>query len=175
MTPAAPELKIRAMAIRQIRKYPDPVLKKAATSIPEISEEICTLADDMLETMRAAHGIGLAANQVGIPLRIITLEGGLGNENPPLVLINPEIVERDSEEVAEEGCLSLPGFYETFKRARQVKVRALTLDGKELVIECGGLLARACQHEIDHLDGVLLVDHLSPIKKQLFRKEYLKE
>jgi peptide deformylase len=163
------------MALRPIRTYPDPVLKKVATSVSDISEEVCALADDMLETMRAARGIGLAANQIGVPLRVITLEGGLGNENPPLVLINPEIVDRDAEESGEEGCLSLPGFYETFKRARQVKVKAMTLDGNEVVVECGGLLARACQHEIDHLNGLLLVDHLSPIKRQLFRKEYLKE
>jgi peptide deformylase len=163
------------MAIHPIRKYPDPVLKKVAAEVSGITEEVCALADDMLETMRAARGIGLAANQIGVSLRVITLEGGLGNENPQLVLINPEIVERDAEEIAEEGCLSLPGFYETFKRARQVKVRALTLEGKELMMECEGLLARACQHEIDHLNGLLLVDHLSPVKRQLFRKEYLKE
>jgi peptide deformylase len=175
LTTAPPELKIRRMAIHPIKKYPDPVLKKVAARVCDISEEVRALADDMLETMRAAHGIGLAANQIGVPLRVITLEGGLGSENPPLVLINPEIVERDSEEPGEEGCLSLPGFYETFKRARQVKVRALTLDGKEVMMECGGLLARACQHEIDHLNGLLLVDHLSPVKRQLFRKEYLKE
>jgi peptide deformylase len=175
LTTASPELKINAVAIQPIRKYPDPVLKKVAAEVSGITEEVCALADDMLETMRAARGIGLAANQIGVSLRVITLEGGLGNENPPLVLINPEIVERDAEEVAEEGCLSLPGFYETFKRARQVKVRAQTLEGKECVVECEGLLARACQHEIDHLNGLLLVDHLSPIKRQLFRKEYLKE
>ncbi len=170
-----PEIKLSPMAIHPIRKYPDPVLKKVAKKVTDISEEICKLSEDMIETMRAARGIGLAANQVGVPLRIITIEGGMEKEGTSLILVNPEIVEYGPEEIGEEGCLSLPGFYESFKRARQIQVKAITLDGKEFSIECTGLLARAFQHEIDHLNGILLVDHLSPIKKQLFRKEYVKE
>ena len=163
------------MAIHPVRKYPDPVLRKVAEKVTDVSTELCRLSCDMIETMRAARGIGLAANQIGVSLRIISIEMGLEKEPLPLILINPEIVEVASEEIAEEGCLSLPGFYETVKRARQVSVKAITLEGKEFSMECEGLLARAFQHEIDHLNGILLVDHLSPIKRQLFRKEYMKE
>jgi peptide deformylase len=163
------------MAIYPVRKYPDPVLRKVAEKVGDISDAICKLSEDMIETMRAARGIGLAANQVGVSLRIITIEGGLDSQSPALVLVNPEIVESGLEETAEEGCLSVPGFYETVKRAGQVVVKAITLDGKEFRVECGGLLARAFQHEIDHLNGILLVDHLSPVKRQLFRNEYMKE
>jgi len=143
--------------------------------VTDISAELCKLSEDMIETMRAARGVGLAANQIGVPVRIISLELGLEKESQSLVLVNPEIVQLTSEETAEEGCLSLPGFYETVKRARQVLVKAVTLEGKEFSLECEGLLARAFQHEIDHLNGILLVDHLSPVKRQLFRKEYMKE
>jgi len=143
--------------------------------VTDISAGLCKLSEDMIETMRAARGVGLAANQIGVPVRIISLELGLEKESQPLVLVNPEIVQLTSEETAEEGCLSLPGFYETVKRARQVLVKAVTLEGKEFSMECEGLLARAFQHEIDHLNGILLVDHLSPVKRQLFRKEYMKE
>jgi len=163
------------MAIYPVRKYPDPVLRRVAEEVTDISDDICKLSEDMIETMRAARGIGLAANQIGVSLRMITIEGGLDSQSPALVLVNPKIVERGQEELAEEGCLSLPGFYEMFKRAGQVMVKAITLDGKEFSVECGGLLARAFQHEIDHLNGLLLVDHLSPVKRQLFRKEYMKE
>ena len=163
------------MAIHPVRRYPDPVLRKVADKVTDISAELCKLSEDMVETMRAARGIGLAANQIGVSVRIISLEVELEKEAPPLILLNPEIVEVASEETAEEGCLSLPGFYETVKRARQVLVKAITLEGKEFSLECEGLLARAFQHEIDHLNGVLLVDHLSPVKRQLFRKEYMKE
>ena len=161
------------MAIHSVRRYPDPVLRKVAEKVTDITADVCKLSEDMAQTMRAARGIGLAANQIGIALRIISLE--LEREAAPLILLNPEIVEVASEETAEEGCLSLPDFYETIKRARQVLVKAITLDGKEFSLECEGLLARAFQHEIDHLNGVLLVDHLSPVKRQLFRKEYIKE
>jgi peptide deformylase len=163
------------MAIHPVRRYPDPVLRKVAEKVSDISTEVCKLSEDMVETMRAARGIGLAANQIGVALRIISLELELEKEAPPLILLNPEIIEVASEEIAEEGCLSLPGFYETVKRARQVLVKAITLEGKEFSLECEGLLARAFQHEIDHLNGILLVDHLSPVKRQLFRKEYTKE
>ncbi|HVN25439.1 MAG TPA: peptide deformylase [Syntrophorhabdales bacterium] len=163
------------MAIHPIRKYPDPVLRKVADKVTDVSGELCRLSEDMIETMRAARGVGLAANQVGLAVRIITLDMGLEKESEPLVLINPEIIELASEETAEEGCLSLPGFYETVKRAKKVLVKAVGVDGKEFTMECEGLLARACQHEIDHLNGILFVDHLSPIKRQLFRKEYMKE
>jgi peptide deformylase len=163
------------MAIHAVRRYPDPVLRKVAERVGDVSKELCKLCEDMVETMRAARGIGLAANQIGVSLRIISLEVDLEKEAPPLVLINPQIIEVGLEEIAEEGCLSLPGFYETVKRAKQVSVKATTPEGEKFSMECEGLLARAFQHEIDHLNGILLVDHLSPVKRQLFRKEYLKE
>ena len=163
------------MAIHPVRKYPDEALRKVAEKVSDISGDLCKLSEDMVETMRAARGIGLAANQIGVCVRIITLDVGLEKETSPLVLINPEIVEAGSEETAEEGCLSLPGFYETVKRAQRVLVKATTLEGKEFSMDCAGLLARAFQHEIDHLNGILLIDHLSPVKRQLFRKEYMKE
>jgi peptide deformylase len=163
------------MAIHPVRRYPDPVLRKVAEKVTNISTEVRRVGEDMVETMHASRGIGLAANQIGVSLRIITLEVGPEKETLPLVLINPEIVKAASEEIAEEGCLSLPGYYETVRRARQVVVKAVTLEGKEFRMECEGLLARAFQHEIDHLNGILLVDHLSPVKRQLFRKEYMKE
>jgi peptide deformylase len=163
------------MAIHPIRRYPDPVLRKVAEKVNDVSAEVCKFCEDMVETMRAARGVGLAANQVGVATRIICVDAGGEKESQPIVLINPEIVQLTSEETAEEGCLSLPGFYETVKRARQVLVKAITPEGKEFTMECEGLLARACQHEIDHLNGILLVDHLSPVKKRLFRKEYMKE
>ncbi len=163
------------MAIHPVRKYPDPVLRKVAEKVVDISDDICRLSEDMIETMRAARGIGLAANQVGVSLRLIAIEGGIEKESPALVILNPEIVEAGPEELAEEGCLSLPGFYESLKRASRVRVKGTTVDGRDFDLECSGLLARAFQHEIDHLNGVLLVDHLSPVKRQLFRKEFMKE
>lgn len=158
-----------------IRKYPDSVLRQKAQPITEITDEVRKLATDMIETMYAASGVGLAANQVGVALRLIVIDMG-GEERPNTVaVINPEIVEAVGEETAEEGCLSVPGFYEPVKRALHVTVKVTDLDGSERTVKCTGLAARAFQHEIDHLDGILFIDHLSPLKKQLFRKEYLKQ
>ncbi len=173
MTLLAVLIKISAVAIHSVRRYPDPCLRKVAEKVGGVTAEVHKLSQDMAETMRAARGVGLAAPQIGVALRIITLE--VEKEGLSLTLLNPEIVQAAMEETAEEGCLSLPGFYETVKRARQVLVKALTLEGEEFSMECEGLLARAFQHEIDHLNGILLIDHLSPVKRQLFRKEYMKE
>ena len=129
----------------------------------------------MVETMTVAHGLGLAANQIGVSLRIITLETGSEKESSPLVLINPRIIRLEGEEVGEEGCLSIPGFYDTVKRAKKAVVEGRALDDKEFAIECNDMLARAVQHEVDHLNGILFIDHLSPVKKQLFKREYGKE
>lgn len=161
--------------IRSIRQYPDKSLRRIAEEVREINDEIQQLCSDMIETMYAAKGIGLAANQVGISLRIVTLETGSEKESRPLVILNPRIIELDEEDTSEEGCLSIPGFYEVVKRARKAIVKGISLKGKELTIECEDLLARASQHEVDHLNGILFVDHLSPVKKQLFKREYLKE
>lgn len=158
-----------------IRKYPDPILRQVAAPIEKITEETRTLAADMVETMFAANGVGLAANQVGVSLRLVVIEMGTENQRATVALVNPEIMLATDEEVAEEGCLSVPGFYEPVKRALHVTVKGTDLDGSEKILKCSGLAARAFQHEIDHLDGILFVDRLSPLKRQLFRKEYLKQ
>ncbi len=161
--------------IRPIRKHPDKVLRQKAKQVEEITPEVKALCADMVETMTAAKGLGLAGNQVGVLLRIISIETGTEKESAPLVVINPEIMTAEGEESAEEGCLSIPGFYEVIKRAEKVTVRGVTVEGQEQTIECTGILARAFQHEVDHLDAILFVDHLSPVKKQLFKREYAKE
>ncbi len=141
----------------------------------EITPEVQALCADMVETMAAAKGLGLAANQVGVLLRVITIETGSEKQSAPLVVINPEICAAEGEESAEEGCLSIPGFYEIIKRAEKVTVKGTTVEGQEQEIECTGMIARAFQHEVEHLDAILFVDHLSPVKKQLFKREYAKE
>jgi peptide deformylase len=161
--------------IRQIRTYPDDILRKPAKEVLDVTDEVRRVCEDMIETMAAAHGIGLAANQVGLALRIVTVETGAEKESAPVAIINPVIVSLEGEETQEEGCLSIPGFYETVKRAKKALVKGIRMDGKEFRIECSGLIARAFQHELDHLEGVLFIDHLSPIKKKLFKKEYTKE
>jgi peptide deformylase len=151
------------------------VLRRVAGVVGTMTDEIRLLCDDMVATMTAAHGLGLAANQIAVPLRIITIEAGSEKESDPLVLINPRIIRVEGEEAGEEGCLSIPGFYETVKRAKKAVVEGRGLDDRECTIECNGLLARAVQHEVDHLNGILFIDHLSPVKKQLFKREYMKE
>ncbi|MCX7857160.1 MAG: peptide deformylase [Deltaproteobacteria bacterium] len=158
------------MAILEIRKYPDPILRRKALPIKEISQELIDLSKNMIDTMRNASGIGLAANQVGYNLRLIVVDGL--KTSGPLVVINPEIVSSEEEEIKEEGCLSIPGYFEFLKRSKRVIVKGIDLQEKELTIECEGIIARAFQHEIDHLDGILFIDRLSPIKRSLFRKEY---
>jgi peptide deformylase len=161
--------------IRTIRTYPDKVLRNVAKEVTQITDDVRQVCADMVETMCSARGVGLAANQVGVALRIIVVEAGSEKESTPLVIINPEILELQGEDMAEEGCLSIPGFYEIVKRGKNAHVKGSDLEGKEFRIECEGLLARACQHELDHLNGILFVDHLSPVKKQLFKREYAKE
>ncbi len=161
--------------IRTIKTHPDDVLRRVAQDVDSITEEIRTLCDDMVDTMAAANGVGLAANQVGVCLRVIALETGTEKESIPVVIINPRILGLEGEETAEEGCLSVPGFYESVKRAGKAIVSGENLEGRRFEVECTGLLARAVQHEVEHLDGILFIDHLSPIKKQLFKREYGKE
>jgi peptide deformylase len=155
--------------------YPDEVLRKVAKEVCSVTDEVCRVCADMVETMCAVRGVGLAANQIGLALRIVTVETGSEKDSAPVAVLNPEIVSLEGEEAGEEGCLSIPGFYETVKRAKKALVKGITLDGKEFRVECSGLVARAFQHELDHLEGVLFVDHLSPVKKQLFKREYAKE
>ncbi len=162
------------MALKEIKLYPDPVLRQTASKIDNITDEIVQLSHDMVETMRLANGAGLAANQVGLRLRLIVIDEQVKKEHRSIVLINPEILFTESEETAEEGCLSLPRFYEFVKRPKRVKVRAIDLRGEVMEIEREDQMARALQHEIDHLNGVLFIDHLSPLKKEFFRKKFMR-
>lgn len=163
------------MSLLRILHYPEPVLAKKAEPVPEINDSIKKLAADMAETMYAAPGVGLAAPQVGVSQRLIVLDCA-GKEEPPhlITAVNPEIVDEEGECFEEEGCLSVPAFYARVKRSAAVRVRFLDLENRIVEIEADGLLAIAFQHEIDHLDGVLFVDHLSSLKKGLFKKKYRK-
>lgn len=164
------------MAVLEIRKYPDEVLKKKALPVDNIDKDLQRLIDNMIETMYAAPGIGLAAPQVGVSKRLIVIDVSTKDEKHPLiVLINPEIIEADGFIDSEEGCLSVPGYTSTIKRAGRVVVKGLDRNGKPVQIEGTGLFARALQHEIDHLDGVLFVDRMSSIKREFFKKRYLKK
>ncbi len=161
------------MAVLEIKKYPDPVLRQKAEEVKDLNGALQKLIDDMIQTMHEAPGIGLAAPQVGRPLRLIVTDiSHREPEQPLIVLINPEIVEAEGKIDSEEGCLSVPGYYTTIKRKGRVLVRGLDRDGKPVEIEAEGLLARVLQHEIDHLNGILFIDHLSPIKKEFFKKRY---
>jgi peptide deformylase len=163
------------MAILKIRTYPDEVLKKKAEPVKEIDSDVQKLIADMIETMHSSSGIGLAATQVGVSKRIIVIDlSSVEKDSSPIVIINPEIVESDSLIDSEEGCLSIPGYRSVIKRAGRVVVRGLDKEGKEIKVEGTGLLARALQHEIDHLDGILFVDRMGAIKKELFKKRYAK-
>ncbi|OPX99939.1 MAG: Peptide deformylase 1 [Syntrophorhabdus sp. PtaB.Bin047] len=161
------------MSTIDIRVIPDPVLRKLAKPVENITDAIVKLSGDMVETMILAHGAGLAAPQVGLPLRLIAIDASLNPvEKEPIIVINPVIVETHLEENGEEGCLSVPGYYEYVKRAKKVHARGTDLKGNTIDFECEGQLARAFQHEIDHLNGVLFIDLLSPIKKNIFKKKY---
>jgi len=163
------------MTILRIYHYPDAVLKQPALPVTGIDEELRRLAADMAETMYAAPGVGLAAPQVGVSRRLIVLDCA-GKEEPRQLIaaINPEIVARAGESCEEEGCLSVPEYYAKVERSARVTVRYLDLAGEERELAVEGLWAVCFQHEIDHLDGILFVDHLSPLKKSLFRKKYRK-
>lgn len=163
------------MAYMQIKTYPDPVLRKICKPIETITDKIAELCDNMVETMRLAQGAGLAANQVGVSLRLIVLDPKTKKDDNPIILINPVIAEQDSEEITEEGCLSLPKFYEFVKRAKKVFVKGINIKGEPFEMEYDGFAARAVQHELDHLNGILLIDHLSPVKKDFFKKKYMKD
>ncbi len=159
------------MALLTILEFPDPRLRNEALPIKEVNDSIRKLADDMLETMYDAPGIGLAATQVNVQKRIVVIDVS-EDKNQPLVFINPEIeVIGDDFEEMDEGCLSVPGFYETVQRPNHIKVRALDRNGEPFELEDDDMLAVCIQHEIDHLDGKLFVDYLSPLKRQRIRKK----
>jgi len=154
--------------LRPILRYGADVLHQAARPVPEITPEIQQLIDDMIQTMYAAPGIGLAAPQIGVPLRIFVVDLSVGR-NPAdlLTFINPEFVEREGMQLEEEGCLSIPGFNATVARPARAVVRGLNRTGEEQRVEGTGLLARAFQHEMDHLDGCVFVDRLRGLQKDL--------
>lgn len=163
------------MAVLPILTYPDPILKSVAEPIAQVTDEIRKLAEDMAETMYAAPGVGLAANQVGILKRIFVIDVAAEDEPSNLIVfINPEIIEKDGELVFEEGCLSFPGASEEIKRAATVKVRALNLQGVPFELEADGLLAVAIQHENDHLNGVLMIDKVGSLKRRRISRQVQK-
>jgi peptide deformylase len=160
------------MALRPIVKYPEPVLNTRAREVTSIDSEVHRLVADMIETMHAAPGVGLAANQVGVLLRVAVVDLSVGKDPSALVvLINPRVLSSDGQQVDEEGCLSIPGITEMVPRPLRTEVEALNLEGRPLRIRGEGLMARALLHEIDHLDGVLFFDRLSPLKRRLLRKK----
>lgn len=163
------------MAVLDILEFPDPRLRTRAEPVREVTDDTRAIIDDLLETMYAARGIGLAATQVDIHQRILVIDLS-EDHSEPQVFINPEVTVLEPElGEYDEGCLSVPGFYETVQRPRQVRVSALNRDGEIFTRELDGLLAICLQHEIDHLDGKLFVDYLSPLKRQRIRKKLEKE
>jgi peptide deformylase len=164
------------MAVLDICKYPNPVLLEKAKPIKEIDDSVKKLIQDMIDTMYMAPGIGLAANQVGKPLRLIVYDvSPKDQERNPSVILNPEIVESEGEQILEEGCLSVPEYYSDVKRSAKVVVRGLDFEGKPVEI-CGeGILSTVLQHEIDHLDGILFIERISALKRALYKKRMQKK
>ena len=164
------------MTIKPLIILPDPVLRQVSTPIETVDADVRRLADDMLETMYDAPGIGLAAIQIGVARRMLVLDVSKeGEEKTPLVFINPEIVaSSDDYSVYEEGCLSIPDYYAEVERPAVITVKHLDRDGKEQVLEADGLLATCLQHEIDHLNGVLFIDHISKLKRDMVIRKFTK-
>jgi peptide deformylase len=162
------------MAKLAILEYPDPRLRIRAEPVTKVDAGIRQLAEDLLETMYGADGIGLAASQVDRHLRVIVVDIS-ETRTEPHVLINPEIVESEGEATSSEGCLSVPEYYDAVARAERIRVRALDREGQSFELEATGMLAVCIQHEMDHLEGKLFVDYLSEMKRQRLRKKYLKK
>ncbi len=161
------------MAVLKILEYPDPRLRIKAAPVETVTDDIRQLAADMLETMYAAPGVGLAATQVDRHIRLVVIDVS-DNKDQPHVLINPEILSREGTETGDEGCLSVPGVTEGVARAARIRVRALDAEGKPVEFEADGLLAVCIQHELDHLVGKLFVDYLSELKRQRLKKKATK-
>jgi peptide deformylase len=162
--------------VQKVVKYGDPVLETKAEPITEFdTPELRQMVEDMFDTMYSAKGIGLAAPQIGVSKRLTVIDVSAGEEGgEKIVLINPEIIEKAGSQLGEEGCLSIPGFREDVKRAMKIKVRAQNVEGDTLEYEVDELLSRCMQHEIDHLNGVLFLAHLSPLKRDLIRRKIRK-
>jgi peptide deformylase len=157
-----------------ILEYPDPRLRTRAAPVDAVDKALRDLIDDMLETMYAANGIGLAATQINVHRRVLVADVSEGHDDPR-VFINPEILSKDGTATSQEGCLSVPGYYDEVERAERVRVRALGRNGKPFEADLTGLLAICIQHEIDHLEGKLFVDYLSEMKRQRVRKKLEKD
>jgi peptide deformylase len=162
------------MAVRHILHHPDPRLRIKAEPVTMFDQDLAVLIDDMLETMYAAPGIGLAATQVDVHKRVIVVDVS-GDKSAPMHFINPVLLEREGVEEMEEGCLSVPGVFETVQRAEKIEVEACDRRGEKFLLSTDGLLAVCIQHEIDHLDGKLFVDYLSQLKQTRIRKKLGKE
>jgi len=158
------------LSILTILEFPDERLRKKAAPVKSVDEKIKKLVDDMLETMYESKGVGLAATQVDVHQRVIVIDVS-EEKNAPLSLINPEIIERDGIKESEEGCLSVPGFFEKVKRAEHIKVKAIDKEGQAFEFEARDLLAVCVQHEMDHLNGKLFVDYISSLKRQRIKKK----
>ncbi|MBM4306742.1 MAG: peptide deformylase [Deltaproteobacteria bacterium] len=164
------------MAILEILKYPHPILKKKCEEVGRIDEEVKKLIRDMTETMYQANGIGLAACQVGVPKRVVVVDvSPLDPEKEFFAIVNPEIISEEGEIEHEEGCLSVPEFSEKVKRKEKILLRGLSPGGKSIEVPCEGILAIALQHEIDHINGVLILDRISRLKRELYRNKLKKE
>ena len=162
------------MALLPILRFPDPRLKKVALPVDNVDDEVRRLAHDMAETMYEAPGIGLAATQVDVHRRVIVIDIS-ETRDQLLVVITPELIASEGEQVGEEGCLSVPGIYDKVERAERVVVRYLDLDGNVQTIEAEGLLAVCLQHEMDHLQGKVFVEHLSPLKQMRIKNKLVKQ
>ena len=164
------------MALLEIKNCLDPVLRKLCLPIENIDEELVTLAENMVETTLAAPGVGLAANQIGLPWRLFVVNIGVETDKDNLVtVINPEITAMEGSELGEEGCLSIPDVISEVNRASQVEIKGYDLDGNEVRYEAQGYLARAFQHEMDHLNGVLFWDNLGKVKRDILKRKFKKK
>ena len=164
------------MALLPIKNCFDPVLRKQCQIIENIDGELVTLSEDMIETTLAAPGVGLAANQIGIPLRLFVVNMGIETDKDNLItLINPEITAMEGSEIGEEGCLSIPNMFAEVNRAIQIEVKAFDLNGNDVRFETKGYLARALQHEMDHLNGVLFWDSLGKVKRDILKRKFKKK
>jgi len=164
------------MAVLTIKNCLDPVLRKQCQIIKNIDGELVTLSEDMIETTLAAPGVGLAANQIGIPWRLFVVNMGVETDKDNLItLINPEITAMEGSEMGEEGCLSIPDVIAEVNRATQIEVKAIDLNGNDIRFEAKGYLARALQHEIDHLNGVLFWDSLGKVKRDIMKRKFKKK
>jgi len=164
------------MAVLEILTYPHPLLKKPCREVETIDEETREFIQDMIETMYSANGIGLAASQVGVSKKIIVLDvSPIDPQHDLIAVLNPEIIASEGEIDHEEGCLSVPDCFEKVKRKEKVQVRGMALDGKRIEMDAEGILAITLQHEIDHLNGVLILDKISGLKRQLYRRKLKKQ